>query len=202
MALAFEGVRVLDFTQVLAGPFATQQLAMLGAEVIKVEQPGVGDQTRQLMGSPDDGLGVSPAFLTCNVGKRSLTLDLKHPGAGEVVRRLVERTDVLVENFRPGSDAAPRLRLCRLSRDETRSRVLLDLGLRAIRAQVRGRGLRRRDPSRLRHDGDHRLTGVGADANRLHAGRHGLGLERRIRDQRRLVPPCHDGAKGSTSTSR
>ena len=102
MALAFEGIRVIDFTQVLAGPFATQQMAMLGADVIKVEQPGVGDQTRQLLTPSAPGPGVSPAFLSCNVGKRSLTLDLKHTSARDVIRRLLETADVLVENFRPG----------------------------------------------------------------------------------------------------
>ncbi len=102
MALAFDGIRIIDFTQVLAGPFATQQLSMLGADVIKVEQPGIGDQTRQRLNPDDPGPGVTPSFLTCNVGKRSLTLDLKHPGAQEIVRRLVTTADAVVENFRPG----------------------------------------------------------------------------------------------------
>ena len=102
MALAFDGIRVIDFTQVLAGPFATQQLAMLGADVIKVEQPGVGDQTRQRLSADDPSSGITPTFLTCNVGKRSLTLDLKHPRAVDIVRRLVASADAVVENFRPG----------------------------------------------------------------------------------------------------
>ena len=70
---AMTGVRVIDFSQVLAGPFATQQLAQLGADVIKIEQPGVGDVTRGLMSAGSDGM--APSFLTCNIGKRSMTLD-------------------------------------------------------------------------------------------------------------------------------
>ncbi len=103
MTQAFSGLRVLDFTQVLAGPFATQQLAVLGADVIKIEQPGTGDQTRGLMNArAAAGPGMSPSFLTCNLNKRSLALDLKAPEAGEIVRRLVAASDAVVENFRPG----------------------------------------------------------------------------------------------------
>jgi crotonobetainyl-CoA:carnitine CoA-transferase CaiB-like acyl-CoA transferase len=80
MPQAFSGLCILDFTQVLAGPFATQQFALLGADVIKIEQPGAGDQTRGLMNArARAGVGMSPSFLTCNLGKRSLALDLKAP---------------------------------------------------------------------------------------------------------------------------
>ena len=102
MTQAFAGVRIVDFTQVIAGPFAVMQLALLGAEVIKVEQPGTGDQTRGLMNEDNDD-GLSPAFMTCNVNKKSLTLDLKAPAAKEVVARLVAGADVVVENFRAGT---------------------------------------------------------------------------------------------------
>jgi len=103
MTLALSGIRVVDFTQVLAGPFATQQLALLGADVIKIEQPVHGDQTRGLMNDPDDPAeGMSPSFLNCNLGKRSLTLDLKSPAARDIVHRLVAEADVVVENFRAG----------------------------------------------------------------------------------------------------
>lgn len=101
MTRAFDGIRVIDFTQVLAGPFATQQLAQLGADVIKIEQPGSGDQTRGLMPGSDDA-GMSPSFLTCNIGKRSLTLNLKAPEARAIVEALVRTADVVVENFTPG----------------------------------------------------------------------------------------------------
>lgn len=98
---AFTGLRILDFTQVLAGPFATQQLAQLGADVIKIEQPGVGDVTRGLMSSDSDGMG--PSFLTCNLGKRSLALDLKAEKAKEIIYALVKTSDAVVENFKPGT---------------------------------------------------------------------------------------------------
>ena len=103
MSQAFSGVRIVDFTQVLAGPFATQQLALLGAEVIKIEQPGHGDQTRGLMNDAENAVeSMSPAFMTCNLGKRSITLDLKTGQAKEIVFRLVAQADVVVENFRAG----------------------------------------------------------------------------------------------------
>jgi crotonobetainyl-CoA:carnitine CoA-transferase CaiB-like acyl-CoA transferase len=96
-------VRVLDLTNVLAGPFAGYQLALMGADVIKVEVPGSGDLARNLGGDPElskDGLGVS--FLAQNSGKRSLTLNLKSTPGREVFERLVREADVLLENFRPG----------------------------------------------------------------------------------------------------
>jgi crotonobetainyl-CoA:carnitine CoA-transferase CaiB-like acyl-CoA transferase len=97
------GVTVLDMTNVLAGPFAGYQLALLGADVIKVEVPGTGDLARQLGADPDlsrENLGVS--FLAQNAGKRSITVDLKNDAGKEVFTRLLERADVLLENFRPG----------------------------------------------------------------------------------------------------
>ena len=101
-----DGIRVLDFTQVLAGPYCTQQLALLGADVVKVENRISGDQARQTLPATDphlDALGCSPLFLAVNTGKRSLTLDLKHRRAGAVVRRLAASADVLVENFKAGT---------------------------------------------------------------------------------------------------
>ena len=102
MTQAFSGVRIVDFTQVLAGPFAVMQLALLGADVIKIEQPGAGDQTRGLL-NDGAGDGMSPAFMTCNVNKRSLSLDLKAPQARDIVARLVQSADVVVENFKAGT---------------------------------------------------------------------------------------------------
>ena len=98
---AFTGIRILDFTQVLAGPFATQQLAQLGADVIKIEQRDLGDITRGLMSTGADGM--APSFLTCNLGKRSLTLDLKHARAKQIIHQLVATSDAVVENFKPGT---------------------------------------------------------------------------------------------------
>ena len=98
-----DGVRVLDLSNVLSGPFCCHQLAFLGAEVIKVEMPGSGDLARQLGADPDLNeklMGVS--FLAQNTGKRSITVNMKSASGKAVLKRLVETADVLVENFRPG----------------------------------------------------------------------------------------------------
>ena len=98
-----EGVRVLDLTNVLAGPFATLHLSLLGGEVIKIENPDGGDLARKLGNVPEYNqqlLGTS--FLAQNANKKSLTLNLKAEEGKEIFRRLALRADVLVENFRPG----------------------------------------------------------------------------------------------------
>ena len=103
MSNPLRGIRVLDLTNVLAGPFACHQLAHMGADVIKVETRNGGDLARQLGADPDLNrryMGVS--FLAQNPGKRSITIDLKHPAGKEVFCKLVRTADVLVENFRPG----------------------------------------------------------------------------------------------------
>ncbi len=102
MPQAFEGIRIIDFTQVLAGPFAVMQLALLGAEVIKVEQPETGDQTRGLM-SNTRNQGMSPSFMGMNLNKKSITLNLNSAEAKEIVKKLVLEADVLVENFKAGT---------------------------------------------------------------------------------------------------
>ena len=103
MSGPLHGVRVLDLTNVLAGPFACHQLAHLGAEVIKVEAVGKGDLARNLGADPDlsaKGMGIS--FLAQNAGKSSLTLNLKDPRGKDILKKLVQGADVLVENYRPG----------------------------------------------------------------------------------------------------
>jgi crotonobetainyl-CoA:carnitine CoA-transferase CaiB-like acyl-CoA transferase len=95
------GIRVLDLTRVLAGPYCTMFLGDLGAEVVKVEQPGVGDDTRG-WGPPFAG-GESAYFLCTNRNKKSLTTDFKSADGIALVRQLAERADVLIENFRPGA---------------------------------------------------------------------------------------------------
>ena len=103
MSKALGGIRVLDLTNVLAGPFCAYQLALLGADVIKVEVPKTGDLARQLGADADlNGRYMGASFLAQNGGKKSLTIDLKSPDGKSVLRRLVKSTDVLVENFRPG----------------------------------------------------------------------------------------------------
>lgn len=100
---ALEGVTVLDFTQLLQGPYATQMLGDLGADVIKVEKAGSGDLYRSMtffnQWLPG---GESPCFIPWNRNKRSLAINLKAPEAREVVYRLAEKADIVVENFRPG----------------------------------------------------------------------------------------------------
>jgi crotonobetainyl-CoA:carnitine CoA-transferase CaiB-like acyl-CoA transferase len=96
-----DGITVLDFSRVLAGPYCTMQLADLGARVIKVEQPGKGDDTRA-WGPPFTG-GESAYFLSVNRNKESLALDLKHRRARRVLDPLIAGADVVVENFRPGT---------------------------------------------------------------------------------------------------
>ncbi len=103
MPRAFEGIRVVDFTQVLSGPYLTAQLAMEGADVIKIEPPGVGDQMRnRMIPSPHTEHDMASAFLALNHGKRSIALDLKEPRGREVARRLIEGADVVAQNFRGG----------------------------------------------------------------------------------------------------
>jgi crotonobetainyl-CoA:carnitine CoA-transferase CaiB-like acyl-CoA transferase len=98
---SLDGIVVLDFSRVLSGPYCTMQLADLGARVIKLEQPGKGDDTREW--GPPFLQGESAYFLSINRNKESLAIDLKHPEARDVVERLLARADVVVENFRPGT---------------------------------------------------------------------------------------------------
>jgi crotonobetainyl-CoA:carnitine CoA-transferase CaiB-like acyl-CoA transferase len=104
MSLPLAGVRVLDLSSVIAGPLCSFQLALLGAEIIKVEVPGIGDISRRLGGDPglsSRQMGVS--FLSNNAGKKSITLDLKKPAGLKVLGQLLEGCDVLLENYRPGA---------------------------------------------------------------------------------------------------
>lgn len=101
MKSALEGVKVLDFTQVYSGPFCTMLLKDLGAEIIKVERPGLGDLTRNDI-PHTEGL-EGGAFIILNRGKKSITLDLKSEKGRKICRELVQKVDVLVENFSPGT---------------------------------------------------------------------------------------------------
>ncbi|WP_027037686.1 CaiB/BaiF CoA transferase family protein [Mesorhizobium ciceri] len=103
MTELLSGIRVLDLTNVLAGPYCAYQLALLGADVIKVEAPQGGDLARQLGGSPElNSAGMGASFLAQNAGKRSVVLDLKKQADRERFFDLVASADALVENFRPG----------------------------------------------------------------------------------------------------
>ena len=119
-AQALAGLRVLDLSRILAGPSATQLLADLGAEVIKIERPGAGDDTRGwgppfLPGNTEDAVGASAYFLSANRGKQSVAVNIADPRGQALVQALAAQSDILVENFKPGDLArygldAPRLR--------------------------------------------------------------------------------------------
>jgi crotonobetainyl-CoA:carnitine CoA-transferase CaiB-like acyl-CoA transferase len=107
MTRPFEGIKIIDITHVLAGPFAAYQLAVLGADVIKVEHPLECDQSRH--NGPDRELNrrnMGTGFMTQGSNKRSITLDLKQPRGREILKRLVKDADVMVENYRPGAFTA------------------------------------------------------------------------------------------------
>ena len=97
---ALAGIRVVDLTRALAGPYCTLMLADHGADVVKIEIPGTGDETREW--APPHMNGISAYYLAINRNKRSVTLDLKHPDAKRVLERMIERADAVVENFSPG----------------------------------------------------------------------------------------------------
>ena len=100
MTSPLDGIKVLDLTRVLAGPYATMLLGDLGAEVIKIEQPGTGDESRNF--GPFKN-GFSLYFMSVNRGKRSVTLNLKTERGQAIFKQLLKQTDILVENFRPGT---------------------------------------------------------------------------------------------------
>ena len=150
MAGPLAGVHVLDLARVLAGPYAAMLLGDLGAEVIKVERPGVGDDTRHWGppfvqaagdGAAGDG-GESTYFLSVNRGKRSVAIDLKDPGEREFIEALVRWADVLIENFRPGV-------MDRLGLSDDR---LAELNPRLIRLSISGFGDRGPDRDRIGYD--------------------------------------------------
>jgi formyl-CoA transferase len=101
MPAPLTGLRVLDLTRALAGPFCSMMLGDMGADIVKVEQPGVGDNSRA-WGPPFLG-GESSYFLSVNRNKRSIAINLREPGGADVLRRLVAQSDVLLENFVPGT---------------------------------------------------------------------------------------------------
>ncbi|MFS8531194.1 CaiB/BaiF CoA transferase family protein, partial [Sphaerobacter thermophilus] len=96
-----DGIRVLDLSRVLAGPYCTMMLGDLGAEVIKVEQPGRGDDTRH-WGPPWVG-GESAYYMACNRNKKGITVNLKDERGKEIIRELARQSDVVVENFKVGA---------------------------------------------------------------------------------------------------
>jgi crotonobetainyl-CoA:carnitine CoA-transferase CaiB-like acyl-CoA transferase len=125
---ALDGIRVLDLTRALAGPYCTLMLGDHGADIIKVEMPGTGDETRDW--APPSINGVSAYYLSINRNKRSVTLDLKSADGKRVLERLIEKSDVVVENFSPGT-------LARLGFPDERVRAI---NPRAILCHISGFG--------------------------------------------------------------
>ena len=192
MTKPFAGIRILDFTRYVAGPFGTYQLALLGADVIKIE-PNAGDDMRHSQLSKEwSERGLGPSFMALNANKRSLTLDLAKPKAVEIVRRLAKGADVVWENFRPGvmekfglgyealSAINPRLIYCAVS------------GF-GRTARSGDRRVRRQDAGDVRHHVDHRARGKGPDPRRLCAVRHDRRHDRRLRRGERAVSAGQTG---------
>ena len=102
MSKPFTGVKILDFTRVLAGPYGTYQLALLGADVIKVERPHGEDMRRSPLNKDWAARNMATAWMAINSNKRNIALDLTKPKSVEIVHRLAAKADVVMENFRPG----------------------------------------------------------------------------------------------------
>ena len=191
---ALSGVRVLDLTNVLSGPFCTLHLALLGAEVVKIENPKAGDLARVLGNVPKlNKMLMGTSFLAQNANKKSVTLNLKAPEGQEVFRKLVAKADVLVENFRP--DVMPRLGLG--------YPVLAGINPRIVYCGISGFGQTGPDAEKPAYDQIIQGLSGAMDVNgdeRLHPLRAGFpvcdtvgGLERRLRHPGRPLPPREDG---------
>ena len=198
----FADVRVLDFTQVLAGPYGSYQLALLGADVIKVERREGEDMRRTPLSREWADRGMAPAWLAINGNKRSLTLDLQKPAAIEIVNRLAAKADVVMENFRPGVMDRLGIGYEALSRDQPAADLLHDLRLRQHRpVSQRGR-LRRQDPGAVRHHVADRPQGDGPDPRRLRGVRRAVRHDRRLRRVIGAVSAHAYRRRASSSTCR
>ena len=202
------GVRVLELARILAGPWAGQTLADLGAEVIKVERPGAGDDTRgwgpPFMEDKDGGRLSSSYNLACNRGKRSIAIDFETPDGQRIVKKLAAKSDVLIENFKFGGLAKYGLDYKSLSRRQPAAGLLLDHRLRPGRPLQDPRRLRPAGAGHGRHHGHHRRSGRRADPARrrlrrrvhrhLFGARHHRGAEG-ARAHRQGQPHRHGAAR-------
>jgi crotonobetainyl-CoA:carnitine CoA-transferase CaiB-like acyl-CoA transferase len=177
--LALEGLRVIDFTQMLSGPFATQELADLGADVVKVEVPGKGDDSRHY--TTTSLAGECAFYLSTNRNKRSITLDLKTPAGREVALELIATADIVVENFSNG--VIERLGLDYATVSRTNERL--------IYCSISGYG--RDDPSEVSRRGYDAMFQAGSGFMSLTGERDGLPM--------RTTVPIIDTATAMTATS-
>ena len=168
------GIRVLDLTNVLAGPYCSYQLELLGAEVVKIEMPGQGDLARHLGSDPElNEAGLGASFLAQNAGKKSVELDLKDPGRpGWRSATWSRGADVLLENFRAGVLARMGFGWPVLRELNPRPRLLRHLRLRPDRADAPRSRLRPGHPGPVRHDVHHRHPADRPAARRLPDLRH------------------------------
>ena len=195
---ALEGVRVLDVTQVMAGPFCAMQLCDMGADVIKVEPPE-GDSTRRMAGRSGTD---SPSFNAVNRGKRGIVLDLKSAAGQAAFRRLARRADVIIENYRPGVMRRFGLDYAALGAETPGPDLRVHLRLRPDRTiRVEGR-LRPGRAGRLRVDVDHRRAGRAAGEGGRAADRPRRRAVRAVGDPRGADLPRRGPGAGSTSTRR
>ena len=198
-----DGIRVLDMTNVLAGPFATLHLALAGAEVIKIENPEGGDLARKLGNVPDlNAQLMGTSFLAQNTNKKSLTLNLKEADAKEIFRKLVGDRRRARGELPAGRPRPPRLPVGDAPRDEPAADLLRDLGIRPDRARRRQAGVRPDHPGPERRDGDQRRRAAQPAARRLPGVRHGRRAQRGVRDHGRALPPRAHRAAARRSTSR
>ena len=201
------GLTVVSLEQAIAAPYATRQLADLGARVIKVERPGAGDFAR---GYDHRVNGLSSHFVWVNRNKESLTLDVKDPRGREVLRRLLATADVFVQNLAPGAAARmglgadelqaanPRLIVCDISGYGQRRPVRVDEGLRPDGAERGGAGVGDRHA-----DGDGQGRHLGLRHRRRHVrlqrrarGAAGAGPDRARLGRRRVHAGVHSGVDG------
>ena len=177
-AAPLAGVRVLDLSRVLAGPYCSMVLADLGADVIKVERPGAGDPTRAW--GPPFRDGESAYYLCVNRGKRSVTIDLGDPAGAEVAKRLALTADIVVESFLPGG--ADRLGLGYAALAAARPQIVYTsiAGYSPESVDAHRPGLRLRDPGRGRRHVDHRRARrAAAQGRRRDRGHHDGACSRR-----------------------
>ena len=183
------GIRVVDLTRILSGPFCTMLLADLGADVIKIETPDGGDSVRR-QGAVRDGL--SWYFAAFNRNKRSVVLDLRAAEGKALLERLIASADVVVENYRAGVLEEMGFRLRPAPRDQARHRRVQHLGLRPDRAVPRPARLRLHRPGDERAHERQRRGGRAAAPERAAAHRpRGRALRRPRRGRRARAPPAH-----------